>query len=68
VQLVATGAGGSTGNSVYQTSIPGLVNGQTYTVSYWYRPPSHPDGHGNGSVLNSTPDTDTAVVPACKTS
>jgi uncharacterized protein (DUF1800 family) len=38
LQLVATGTGDSTGNSVYQANIPGLANGQTYTVSYWYTP------------------------------
>jgi uncharacterized protein (DUF1800 family) len=38
LRLISTGTGGSTGNSVYQASIAGLVNGQTYTVSYWYQP------------------------------
>jgi uncharacterized protein (DUF1800 family) len=38
LQLVSTGTGNSSGNSVYQASIAGLTSGQTYTVSYWYTP------------------------------
>ncbi|HEU0040391.1 MAG TPA: DUF1800 family protein, partial [Verrucomicrobiae bacterium] len=62
VQLVSTGAGGSTPNSVYQANIPGLVNGQTYTVSYWYLPsaPASLTVRLSGSLLTSTPDSDTA--------
>ncbi len=61
LHLVATAAGGGSGDSVYQV-IPSLVNGQTYTISYWYKP-SSPDRaltvRLSGSLLVSTPDTDT---------
>ncbi len=38
LQVVSTGTGSSSGNSVNQINIPGLTSGQTYTVSYWYVP------------------------------
>lgn len=66
LKLVATAAGGSNGgsnDSVQQIIAPALVNGQTYTVSFWYLPATQSrtltvklDGNG---VL-STPDTDMA--------
>ena len=61
VQLVSTGAGGSTGNSVYQANVTGLVSGQTYTVSYWYLPSTAASltVRLSGSLLTSTPDADT---------
>jgi len=63
LRLVATAAGGSNGgnnDSVQQNITPALVNGQTYTVSYWYLPATQNrtltvrlDGNG----LLSMPDT-----------
>ncbi len=61
LRLVATAAGAGNGDSVQQTLAPALVNGGTYTVSYWYRPAA-PGANLivrlDGSVLQSNPDTD----------
>lgn len=38
LKIVATGAGSGNNDSVYQTNIAGVVNAQTYTVSFWYVP------------------------------
>jgi len=64
LQLVSTGTGGSTGNSVYQANVPGLVNGQTYTVSYWYSPaPGRTlTVRLSGSLLASSPDTGSGAL------
>lgn len=63
LRLVATAAGAGNGDSVQQTVAPALVNGGTYTVSYWYKPAS--PGASlvvklDGNILQSTPDTDYA--------
>jgi uncharacterized protein (DUF1800 family) len=60
VHVLASGGGGSTGNSVYQTAISGLTNNGMYTVSYWYlpmTPGANLTVRLSGSLLNSTPDT-----------
>lgn len=63
LKLVASNAGGGNGDSVQQTVSPALVNGQTYTVSFWYLPaaPSvNVTVKLDGNFLQSTPDTDLA--------
>jgi uncharacterized protein (DUF1800 family) len=58
LHIVATAAGGGNNDSVFQV-VPGLVNGQTYTVSYWYRPATRSRTTTvrlSGSALLSTPD------------
>jgi len=59
LRLVATAAGGGNGDSLYQLNIPSLVNGQTYTVSYWYTPHASQalTVRLSGSQLVSSPDT-----------
>jgi len=59
LRLVATAAGSGNGDSVQQTIAPALVNGQTYTVSYWYLPATQSRTltvRLDGSALLSTPD------------
>ncbi|HMJ91756.1 MAG TPA: DUF1800 family protein [Candidatus Acidoferrum sp.] len=41
LKIVATAGGSGNNNSVIQTNITGLVNNATYTVSFWYLPPSN---------------------------
>src|ERR1019366_6845038 len=36
LHVVATAAGGGSGNAVYQDISPALTNGATYTISFWY--------------------------------
>ncbi len=40
LRLIATAAGGGAGDSLFQGSIAGLTNGQTYTMSFWYTAPT----------------------------
>lgn len=58
LRLVATAAGAGSGDSL-QMVVPGLANGQLYTLSYWYTP--HPTRtltlRLSGSLLTSSPDT-----------
>jgi uncharacterized protein (DUF1800 family) len=62
LRLVAAGAGSgnfTNGNNVLQV-VSGLTNGQTYTVSYWYRPATRSRTitvRLSGSALLSTPDS-----------
>ena len=42
LKLVATGSGTGSANGVVQDPIPGVEDGEAYTVSYWYLP--GPDG------------------------
>lgn len=61
LQLVATAAGSGNNDSVQQTISPALVNGGTYTLSYWYVPASpgcNLTVKLDGNLLQSTPDTD----------
>jgi uncharacterized protein (DUF1800 family) len=58
LHVVATAGGGGAGDSVFQV-VPGLVNGQTYTLSYWYRPATRSRTltvRLSGSQLVSEPD------------
>jgi uncharacterized protein (DUF1800 family) len=41
LKIIATSGGGGGGDSVTQTNITGLVANATYTVSFWYLPPSN---------------------------
>ena len=70
LNLVGT-SGGSSGNtsSLFQDILPALVNGQTYTVSFWYRPTTlavtltaelSTTAVTAGSELRATPDTTVA--------
>jgi uncharacterized protein (DUF1800 family) len=65
LKVVATAAGGGANDSVAQTVSPALVNGATYTLSYWYLPAA-PNvtltARLSGSGLTSTPDTDPGGV------
>ena len=57
LRLVATAAGGGNGDSIFQNIA--VANGQTYTVSYWYRPATANRTltvRLSGSLLASTPD------------
>lgn len=38
LRLVATSSGSSRDSSIWQTVSPALTQGQTYTLSYWFRP------------------------------
>lgn len=61
LRVVATAAGGGNNDSVQQTVSPALVNGSTYTVSYWYKqasPGANLVVKLDGNLLQSTPDTD----------
>lgn len=65
LRLVATSGGGGSGDSVYQTIVPALVNGATYSLSYWYLPAAPGVNltiRLSGSLLSSTPDLDFAGV------
>jgi len=58
LRLVAEAAGAGAGDSLIRTNVA-VVNGQIYTVSYWYRPATR--GRTltvrlSGSGVNSTPD------------
>lgn len=66
LKLVATAAGGGSGDAVYQTIASGLTNGQLYTVSYWYLPATQSrrltvrlgsSGAITPTYLSSDPDT-----------
>ncbi|MSU60112.1 MAG: DUF1800 family protein [Pedosphaera sp.] len=65
LHVVATAAGSGNNDSVQQTISPALVNGQTYTVSYWYLPASQSRTltvRLDGRVLSSTPDVGTSAL------
>ncbi len=64
LKLVGTGDGSGSGNSIFQTNIF-VTNGQTYTVSFWYLPPTRNRAlvvrlsgavPGNSGLLASQPD------------
>jgi uncharacterized protein (DUF1800 family) len=57
LHLVATAAGSGGGNALFQNPIAGLVNGQTYTLSFWYTLPTRGrtlTGRLSGSLLSGT--------------
>lgn len=59
LRLVSTGTASGSANGVNQV-VSGLVNGQVYTVSYWYRPATQNRTltvRLSGSLLNSVPDS-----------
>jgi len=63
LKLVATDGGGGNNDSVYQSAIPGVTNGGTYTVSYWYIPSTRNrsltvrlSGSATPGLLVSSPD------------
>lgn len=65
LRLVATAAGSGNSDSVQQNVSPALVNGQTYTVSFWYVPATQ--GRTltvklDGNILQSTPDVGPASL------
>jgi uncharacterized protein (DUF1800 family) len=60
LRLIATAAGAGSGDSVYQSSIAGVTNNGTYTLSFWYTAPTRGrllTARLSGSLL-------TATVPA----
>lgn len=64
LKLVATAGGGGNNDSVFQTSIQGLTNGQIYTVSFWYlrAPNRNLTVRLSGSLLSATPDQSAGVL------
>lgn len=65
LKVVAKAAGTGANDSVQQNIAPALVNGATYTLSYWYLPANpgvNLTARLSGSVLSSTPDTDAPGV------
>ena len=40
LKIVATGGGAGNGDSIFQTNLPSITNLATYTVSFWYLPPT----------------------------
>lgn len=63
LHLIATSSGSGSGDSLYQTNIPGITNGLTYTLSYWYMPASNSRmlttrllGAGAAGVVSNSPD------------
>lgn len=63
LQVVATAGGSGANDSITQNIAPALVNGGTYTLSYWYLP-AEPGitltARLSGSGLTSNPDRDVA--------
>lgn len=58
LKLLAASGGSSRDSSIWQTVSPALANGQTYTLSYWFRPTRTSAGFTarlSGSGLNSQP-------------
>jgi uncharacterized protein (DUF1800 family) len=66
LQLVATAAGSGANDSVIQNVTPALVNGATYTLSYWCQQPTPPAVtltiRLSGANLSSTPENDTGGI------
>lgn len=63
LQVVATAGGNGADDAVIQVVSPALVNGATYTVSYWYSPVTPGvtlTVRLSGANLSSTPDRDIA--------
>lgn len=65
LNVVATSGGEGNGDSIFQNITPALVEGATYTISYWYLP-AVPNANLivrlSGSQLSSTPDQNYAGV------
>jgi len=64
LRVVATAAGGGGGDSVFQT-VNGVTNNGTYTVSFWYLPPSRSRTltvRLSGSRLVAVPDQTLAGI------
>ncbi|MGC3956596.1 MAG: DUF1800 family protein [Verrucomicrobiota bacterium] len=65
LKLVAKAAGSGQNDSVTQNITPALVNGATYTLSYWYLPAApnvNLTARLSGAILTSTPDTDSLGI------
>lgn len=65
LKLVARSGGGGANDSLQQTIAPALVNGGTYTLSYWYLPAApgvNLIARLSGAILSSTPDQDAPGV------
>ena len=63
LKIVGTAGGSGANDAIIQRVTPALVNGSTYTVSYWYLPSSPGvtlTVRLSGSGVNSTPDRDVA--------
>jgi uncharacterized protein (DUF1800 family) len=62
LNVIATAAGGGGNDAVIQVVSPALINGATYTLSYWYVLPAPNVSltvRLSGSGLTSAPETDT---------
>ncbi len=64
LRLIAAAAGSGNGDSVFQSNIAGLTNGQIYTLSFWYlRSPNRTlTARLSGSLLSATPDQSAGVL------
>lgn len=65
LKLVATAAGGGANDAVIQSISPALVNGATYTLSFWYLPATPAvtlTARLSGSGLTSTPDQEIGSI------
>jgi len=69
LKIVATAAGSGNNDSIFQSNIVGVVNGQTYTVSFWYVPATRGQtltarlsGSTTPGLLQTTPDTTLAGI------
>ena len=64
LKLVATGAGGGSGDSMFQDTIAGVTNNGIYTLSFWYIPSTRGQtltarfsGSGTAGLMMATPDS-----------
>jgi uncharacterized protein (DUF1800 family) len=68
LHLVATSAGSSKESALWQTIVPAMRAGQTYTLAYWYLPSTHGNNltvrfSGSGGRSDSI-DTTHSLVPS----
>ena len=71
LHLIATAAGGGSGNAISQEITPALTIGQTYSVSFWYRQSTNGapltvrlSGPSIISTVNPAPPASIALAPA----
>jgi uncharacterized protein (DUF1800 family) len=65
LRVIATAAGSGNGNAILQTNIPGVVNNQTYTVSFWYTVPTRGQSitvRLSGPGLTATPESSLSLA------
>ena len=69
LKIMATAAGSGQNDAVVQSNVVGVVNAQTYTVSFWYVPAPNGQtltlrlsGSGTAGLLQANPDTGLAAI------